>query len=90
MKKWLSVILVCSLIVNVGLAMGLVIVRGQARSQAFNILADTTQANVREYKYILHELRTRDPDRQDALESFLEDAINKGERAQKAWSVTDR
>ncbi len=87
MKRWLRVILVSSLVANVGLATGGVVIRRQFRSQAFGVLADTAQANARESSYILGEVKTRAPERLDALEAFLQESINGGTQAQEAWSV---
>ncbi len=74
-----------SLALNLLLVAALLWVPAEARETAFGAVADATAAEVRLQQYVLAELESDDPQRVEAVKSFLRRNIDAGDVLAANW-----
>ncbi|MHC4107657.1 MAG: hypothetical protein ACYSTY_06180 [Planctomycetota bacterium] len=74
-----------SLALNVLLVAALLWIRAEGRETAHGALADATAAEVRLQQYVLAELESGDPQRVEAVKSFLRRNIDAGDVLAADW-----
>ncbi|MHC5075072.1 MAG: hypothetical protein ACYTFM_01390 [Planctomycetota bacterium] len=80
MTKGIKVVLVVSLLMNVGLIVGFVSFRSFAKSEMFKLAVMTIQAEESLLKNILSELESEDPAKITALKERLRKYIERAEK----------
>lgn len=87
MSKWLKIMFIVSVALNVALIVGVFWARSYIRSRDFELAALTAEAEARSAKMTLAELDSDDPVRIEALKQRLKQNIEQGEKAADLWRV---
>ena len=85
MSKWLKIIFVSSVVLNITLAIGVIWARSYVRNQSFELAAMTAEAEGRLAKHILTELESDEPERMEAVKKLLQSNIETSEKAAEMW-----
>jgi hypothetical protein len=85
MSKWLKIMFVSSVVLNIALVIGAIWVRSYVRKQSFELAATTAEAEGRLAKHILKELESDEPDRIEAVKKLLQNSIENTEKAADMW-----
>ena len=85
MSKWLKIMFVSSIVLNIALIIGVIWARSYVRKQSFELAAMTAEAEGRLAKHILTELESDEPDRIEAVKKMLQNSIENTEIAADMW-----
>lgn len=80
-------LLIASLVLNAILVVGLVWSAARSRRTAFQLMADTTTAEVRLQTHILSALESSDPSRLEAVRRTLRRNIDQGRGVAADWAA---
>ena len=85
MSKWLKIMFISSVVLNIALVIGAIWARSYIRTQLFEHAAMTAEAEGSFVKHILTELESGEPDRIEALKKLLQNSIENTEKAADMW-----
>ena len=85
MSKWLKIMFVSSVVLNIALVVGVIWVRSYMRTKTFELAAMTAEAEGRLAKHILTELESDEPDRIEAVKKMLQNNIETAKIAADMW-----
>jgi hypothetical protein len=85
MAKWVKVVLVLSLVLNLGLVVGFGFYRSYVRNQSFKLAALTTESDAQFKQYVLSELESGDPARIESLKQRLHKIVEQGPKIVEVW-----
>ena len=85
MVKWLKIMFVSSVVLNIALVVGVIWARSYVRTKNFELAAMTADAEGRLAKHILTELESDEPDRIEAVKKLLQSNIETAEKAADLW-----
>ena len=85
MGKWLKIMFVASVVLNVALIAGAVWARGFVRDKSFELAAINAEAEGRLARHVLTELESGEPDRVEAIKELLQNSIRNTEKAADMW-----
>lgn len=85
MSKWLKIMFISSVVLNIALVIGAIWARSYIRSQNFEIAAMIAEAEGSFARHILTELESGEPDRIEALKKLLQNSIENSEKATDIW-----
>jgi uncharacterized membrane protein len=85
MSKWLKIMFVSSIVLNIALIIGVIWARSYVRKQSYELAAMTAEAEGRLAKHILTELESDEPDRIEAVKKMLQNSIENTEIAADMW-----
>jgi uncharacterized protein YneF (UPF0154 family) len=83
--KWIRIILIISLLLNVGLIIGFGFYKSYVKSQNFKLAAINAQAEASVLKNVLSELESGDPMKITALKEQLRKDIEDAQRSKEIW-----
>jgi hypothetical protein len=75
MSKWLKIIFILSVVLNIALVIGAVWARSYIRKENFELAANIAEAEGRFSEHILTELESGEPDRIEAVKKLLANGI---------------
>ena len=75
MAKWVKLVFISSLALNVILIIGFILFRYSTNASIYRIGALNAQIRATSDRHILHELESGDPNKIKALEQYLRDSI---------------
>jgi hypothetical protein len=75
MTKWIRIILISSLALNVILIVGFVLFKKSMNKSMYKIGVLNAAARATSDRHVLYELETGDPNKIDALKQYLRDSI---------------
>jgi len=85
MAKGIKIILIISLLLNVGLIIGFGSYKSYVKSQIFKLAAINAQAEASVLKNVLSELESDDPVKITALKERLRKDIEKAQKSKEIW-----
>lgn len=85
MTKGIKVVLIVSLLLNVGLIIGFGSYKSYVKSQNFKLAAINAQAEASILKNVLSELESDDPAKITALKERLRKDIEKAQKSKTIW-----
>lgn len=85
MSKWLKIMFISSVVLNIALVIGAIWARSYIRTQLFEHAAMTAEAEGSFAKHILTELESGEPDRIEAVKKLLQNSIENTEKAADMW-----
>jgi len=85
MSKWLKIMFISSVVLNIALVTGTVWARSYIRTKNFELAAITAEAEGRLARHILTELESGEPDRIEAVKKFLQFSIENTKKAADMW-----
>jgi hypothetical protein len=85
MAKWLRIIFVSSVFLNMAFVVGAICARSYLRTQSFELAATIAEAEASFTRYILAELESGEPDRIEAIKERLEQGIGQAEETAETW-----
>ncbi len=85
MSKWLKIMFISSVVLNIALVTGTVWARSYIRTKNFELAAITAEAEGRLARHILTELESGEPDRIEAVKKFLQLSIENTKKAADMW-----
>ncbi len=85
MKKWIKIILVLSLLLNVCLGIAVFAGRGYFRQTTFQMVTKNAEAQMQLNQHLLNELESGDLKRIEALKPFLRDSVENCKKAAEAF-----
>ena len=80
MSKWVRVIFISSLALNVILIVGFVLFKKSVNADIYRIGAANATSDVATARYVLQELENGDPERVRKLKQYLQDSIEVGRK----------
>jgi hypothetical protein len=75
MSKWLKIIFILSVVLNIALVIGAVWARSYIRKENFELAANIAEAEASFSEHILTELESGQPDRIEAVKKLLANGI---------------
>ena len=85
MSKWLKIMFISSVVLNIALVIGTIWARSYIRTQNFELAARIAEAEGSFTKHILTELESGETDRIEALKKLLQNSIENTEKAADIW-----
>jgi hypothetical protein len=85
MSKWLKIMFILSVVLNIALVIGAIWARSYIRTQSFELAAMTADAEGRLARHILTELESGEPDRIESLKKLLQNSVENTEKAAEMW-----
>ena len=85
MSKWLKIMFISSVVLNIALVIGTIWARSYIRTQSFEIAAIITETEGSFARHILTELESGEPDRIEAVKKRLEKNIEQAEEVADIW-----
>ena len=85
MSKWLKIMFISSVVLNIALIIGVIWARSYVRKQSFELAAMTAEAEGSFAKHILMELESDEPDRIEAVKKMLQNSIENTKKAADMW-----
>ena len=85
MSKWLKIMFISSVVLNIALIIGVIWARSYVRKQSFELAAMTAEAEGNFAKHILMELESDEPDRIEAVKKMLQNSIENTKKAADMW-----
>jgi len=85
MSKWLKIMFISSVVLNIALVTGTIWARSYIRTKNFELAAITAEAEGRLARHILTELESGEPDRIEAVKKFLQLSIENTKKAADMW-----
>jgi hypothetical protein len=85
LNKWLKIIFILSVVLNIALVVGAIWARSYIRTQNFEIAVAIAEAEGSFTRHILTELESGEPDRIEALKNELQNSIENSEKAADIW-----
>jgi len=85
MSKWLKIMFISSVVLNIALVIGTIWARSYIRTKYFELAAITAEAEGSIARHILTELESGEPDRIEALKKRLEKNIEQAEKVADIW-----
>lgn len=79
MSKWLRIMFVSSILLNIAFVIGAICARSYIRTQNFELAATIAEAEASFTRHILAELESGEPDRIEALKKRLAEGIEQAE-----------
>ncbi len=80
MSKWVRIIFISSLVLNVILIIGFVFFKKSINTEIYRIGASKATSDVAAARYILRELESGDPNRITKVKRYLQDSIEVGRK----------
>jgi hypothetical protein len=80
MSKWVRIIFMSSLALNVILIVGFVLFKKSVNADIYRIGASNATSDVAMARYVLQELESSDPERVRKLKQYLQDSIEVGRK----------
>jgi len=85
MSKWLKIMFISSVVLNIALVIGTIWARSYIRTKSFELAAITAEVEGSFARHILTELESDEPDRIEALKKRLEKNIEQAEKVADIW-----
>ena len=85
MSKWLKIIFISSVVLNIALVTGAIWARSYIRTKGFELAAITTEAEGSFARHILTELESGEPDRIETLKKRLQKNIEQAQEVADIW-----
>ena len=85
MSKWLKIMFISSVVLNIALVIGAIWARSYITTQSFEHAAIITEAEGSFARHILTELESGEPDRIEAVKKRLEKNIEQAEEVADMW-----
>jgi hypothetical protein len=85
MSKWLKIMFISSIVLNIALVIGVIWARSYIRTQLFEHAVAIAEAEGSFTRHILTELESGEPDRIEALKNELQNSIENSEKAADIW-----
>ena len=85
MSKWLKIMFISSVVLNIALVVGAIWARSYIRTTNFEIAAMTAETEGSFARHILTELESNDPDKIEALKKQLQKNIEQAEKVADIW-----
>jgi len=85
MSKWLKIMFLSSVILNIALVIGIIWARSFIRTQTFELAAISAEAEGNIARHVLTELESGEPDRIESLKKQLQKNIEQAEKVAEMW-----
>ena len=85
MSKWLKIMFISSVVLNIALVVGAIWARSYIRTQLCEHAVAIAEAEGSFTRHILTELESGEPDRMEVLKNELQNSIENPEKAADIW-----
>lgn len=85
MSKWLKILFISSVVLNIALVTGTIWARSFIRTKTFELAAISAEAEGRLARHVLTELESDEPDRIEELKKQLQKNIEQAEEVADMW-----
>ena len=85
MSKWLKIMFISSVVLNIALVIGAIWARSYIRTKSFELAAICAEAEGSIARHVLTELESGEPDRIEALKKQLQKNIEQAEEVADMW-----